>query len=375
MRIGVNAIILGRRDSGVGIWTRGLIRSLDRWGGGHEYVVYHGLDAAELPELHSGRVRYACVPVSNRLRPLRIAWEQLRLARRARADGLDVLHCPSYVRPLRAGVPTVLTLHDLFALTHPQFCRRLNGVHYCLMLGPSVRRATLIHCTSHWTRRMLEEEFPAQAGKAHVVHPGVDEVFRPRAERAGRVLERYGLRAPPFLFVGVPEPKKDVATLLVAYAELHLLYGTRRKLLMVGGRGWPRGELRRAIRDLCLEGYVVTAGYVPRRELPALYRAAVALVFPSAAEGFGLPPLEAMACGTPVVCTLGTGLAESAGRAARRVPVGDHSALADAMHEVDRSPALRERLKAAGLRHAADFAWRDKAARMVRLYERAAGKP
>ena len=370
MRIGIDALTLSRQDSGVGVWTRGLVRSLARWDRENEYVVYHGLSATQLPPLESPRARYALVPIPNALRPARILWEQVLLPRRIRRDGVEVLHCPAYVRPLTAGVPTVLTLHDLFALTHPQCCKPLNLLHYRLMLPPSIRQASVIHCTSDWTLRMLGGRFPEQAARARVVHPGVDEIFAPGTEGqdAGVVLSQFGLDRPPFLFVGNAEPKKNLPMLLAAYAELRRRFGTESKLLMVGGRGWRTRSTWARLRELGLGSRVVRAGYVDRARLPAIYRASLALVFPSLWEGFGLPPVEAMACGTPVICTAGSGLAESAGQAALVVPTGDAAALAGAMHEVERCPELRLELRQAGLRHVRQFNWQDKARQFLDLY-------
>ncbi|KPK65371.1 MAG: hypothetical protein AMK73_03160, partial [Planctomycetes bacterium SM23_32] len=277
MRIAIDAMILGRRDSGVGVWMRGLVRALARWGGEHEYLVYHGRDAAELPALASPRACYVPVPVPNGVRPLRIAWEQVKLPARLRRDGVDVLHCPAYVRPLRVDRPTVLTLHDLFAFTHPRFCRRLNALHYRLTIPPGLRRATVIHCTSQWVRQTLERQFPSEAGRARVVHPGVDGLFRPDAEPAA--LDSLGLDAPPFLFVGKLEPKKDVATLLDAYELLRRRFGTDRRLLLVGGAGWGTRRVTARLRSGELAAHVVRAGYVPRGALPGIYRAALVLVF------------------------------------------------------------------------------------------------
>lgn len=376
MRIAIDAMTLSSQDTGVGIWTRGLIRSLTLLDRDNEYLIYHGLGAAGLSALGSPKARYVPVPVPNTVRPVRVLYEQLLLPRRVRRDRVDVLHCPAYVRPLRAGVPTVVTVHDLFAFTHPGCCKRLNVLHFRLAMPPSIRRATLIHCTSDWTRRMLAERFPQAAPKAHVIHPGVDDIFRPRGDDAGAaaLFARLGLAAPPFLFVGSAEPKKNVPLLLTAYAELKRRFGTARGLLMVGRRGWAVRPVLRCIAALRLRRDVARAGYVDRDQLPAIYRSSLALVFPSLCEGFGLPPVEAMACGIPVICTGGSGLAESADGAARIVPCDDPSALAEAMHEVEESADLRARLREAGLRHAAGFRWEDKAREFVRLYELAASQ-
>jgi len=374
MRVGMNAMILGRSDTGVGVWIRGLIAALDATGPGEsEVLVYHGVDLTDIETSGAGRVRCVATGVHNERRLRRILYEQLRLPRRLRRDGADVLHAPCYVMPLRTNVPTVLTLHDLLALTHPELCKRLNVAHFRLMIPRSVRRAAVVHCTSEWTRHEFLRLFPDCAHKAHVVLPPVDGVFHPADDESGvaKFLSELGLDERPFLFVGNVEPKKNLPLLLEAYAEFRRR-GGRRALVMLGGRGWRNQAVGAAIDRLELAARVLQLGYVERARLPGIYRAAVALVFPSLVEGFGLPPLEAMASGTPVICARGAGLAESAGDAALTVESDDVRALADAMGRVSEDPELRTRLREAGLARARNFCPMDRARRMWELYRLAA---
>jgi len=369
VRIGINAMVLGPRDAGVGQWTRGLIRALARVDRHNEYVVYHREEAGTPAPGAGENFRFVVAPVPAGSRLARIAWEQLALPARLRHDRVDVLHCPAYVMPRAARVPTVVTLHDLFALTHPRLCTRLNVLHYRLMLPAAVRGAALLHCTSHWTRAVLCTRFPSAVSRARVVHPAVDDIFRPLDPGE---LERFrrerGLAQPPFLFVGGSEPKKNVPALLAALAVLGRRYGSERKLLMVGGSGWRAAETEAMIANLGLAGRVLRWGYVRRGELPLIYGCALALVFPSVVEGFGLPPLEAMACGTPVVTTGAGGLAESVGASALLVRDPQPDALARAMHRLETSETLRARLVQAGLRRAGSFRWDAAAKQLLALY-------
>jgi glycosyltransferase involved in cell wall biosynthesis len=373
MRIAIDAMVLSSQDTGVGVWVRGLLGGLGRLAPAHEFVVYHGRDAGDLPGAGSG-VSYSRVDVPNAVRPLRILWEQLVLPGLLRRDRIDVLHSPAYVRPVLSGVPTVLTVHDLFAFSHPEVCKRLNVAHFRLAVPPSVRSAAVLHCTSEWTRSELVRLFPDAADRAHVVAPAVDAAFQPDAApgEAELVLGRWGLSRPPLLFVGNVEPKKNVPLLLEAFAAFRDRSGDDRPLLMVGGGGWRSKPVQAEAARLGLAGAVVQTGYVPREELPAIYRSALALVFPSRCEGFGLPPLEAMACGTPVICSDGSGLAESAGDAARLVRAGDCEELIEAMCEVSGSDELRQELSREGLARAAGFRWADRMPQLGRLYELAA---
>ena len=375
MRIGINAMVLGPRDTGVGLWTRGLIGALARVDRENEYVVYHRRQAGQAGEGAGENFRFVRAPIPGGNRAARIAWEQLALPRRVRRDGLDVLHCPAYVMPRRCRVPTVVTLHDLLAFTHRPYCTRLNVLHFRMMLPATVQRAALLHCTSHWTRGVLSDKFPAAAGRARVIHPVADDLFVPPDPCAAKDFRRArGLREAPFLFVGNVEPKKNIPLLLEAVADLKRRHGLRRKLLMVGGDGWGVPDLRGTIARLGLAQDVVRWGYVPREELPLIYAGALALVFPSDVEGFGLPPLEAMACGTPVITSGKAGLAESVGGAALVVSELTPGGLAEAMRSMDDSEDLRRLHTEAGLRRASAFRWDGAARQFVALYREAAGR-
>jgi glycosyltransferase involved in cell wall biosynthesis len=369
VKIGINAMVLGPQDAGVGVWTRGLICALARADAENQYVVYHRR-AAGLPAAGAGEnFRFVPVDLAGPSRAARIAWEQFVLPGRAHRDGVDVLHCPAYVMPRRATVPTVVTLHDLFVYTHPRFCRWLNLIHYRMMLPQTLRHATLVHCTSHWTRGVFGVLFQELLGKARVIQPGVDDIFVPPAAAAvERFRREHGLAEPPFLFVGSVEPKKNLRCLLDAFTLVQRLHGSPRKLLLVGGSGWKSVGLDRMIRRLGIADSVVRLGYVPREELPVIYGSSLALVFPSAIEGFGLPPLEAMACGTPVVSSDRGGLAESVGAAALVVKHDDPASIADAMHKLEESAELCRKHATAGIRRAAVFRWDRAARQFVDLY-------
>jgi len=368
VRIGINAMIVGPQDTGVGIWTRGLIRALARADTENQYVIYHRSAAGVIAPEAGSNFRFVQVSRHGTSRLRRVAWEQFALPGRLKRDRVDVLHCPAYVMPRRADIPTLVTIHDLFVLTHPRFCRRLNIMHYRMMLPKTMRLATLIHCTSHWTRGAVCDQFPRTSRRLRVIHPCVDDLFRPpRLADVAEFAQRYGLDAPPFLFVGNVEPKKNVSLLLTAMAHLKALRGLKRKLLLVGGEGWGE-EIGRKIAALGIEDDVVMAGYLRRNQLPLAYGCALALVFPSEVEGFGIPPLEAMACGTPVLTTNEGGLPEAVGCAAMVVRPRTVEALARAMHEIEETAELQHSLVQVGLHRARYFRWDKAAPRFVRLY-------
>jgi glycosyltransferase involved in cell wall biosynthesis len=374
MKIGINAVVLGSRDTGVGIWTRGLIQALARADDRNEYVLYH---RRGINPLRNGAVpsnfQMFDMPGPRSGRVPRIAWEESCLPRVCREHGVDVLHCPAYVAPHRPGVPTVVTLHDLLVYTHPKCCRLLNRLHFRLRLPETIWGARRIHCTSHWTRSKLCARFPLVRARARVIHPGVDDVFRPIPPRdVEQYRSRRGWPRDPFLFVGNPEPKKNLRMLLHAFMLLKHHYQCHRKLMMVGGEGWGSVDIDELVQRLGLGGEVIRTGYVPREELPLIYANAVALVFPSEVEGFGLPPLEAMACGTPVVTTGAGGLSESVGAAALRPQRTDAMALAETMHQMDKRGEIRRKYRRAGLRRAGMFHWDNLVGQFLEIYREAA---
>ena len=239
MKIGINAVVLGPEDTGVGIWTRGLIRALAGIDRENQYLIYlrRGTNPFGSHEVPSNFHLFH-IPGPRRGRIPRITWEQLVLPRLSRAHRLDLLHCPAYVAPHHLGVPTVLTLHDLLVYTHPRCCRLMNRIHFRLRLPDSVWQSTRIHCTSHWTRRILCSRFPLVRYRARVVHPAVDDIFRPYTpSEVERYRESRRFPVDPFLFVGNPEPKKNIDVLLHAYTLLKHQHGCRRKLIIVGGGG------------------------------------------------------------------------------------------------------------------------------------------
>lgn len=279
----------------------------------------------------------------------RVAWQQARLPCLLRGQGCDALLALAYTAPLRAPVPYALQVHDLIALTQPALCRTLNAWHMRTLMPASIRGARWVLATSTPGAEQLRQLFPAVRARVHVLPLGVDPLFLtataalpyPAALDAAEPA-----RAPYLLFVGVLEPKKGLATLLAAYREL----AARQPLtLVLAGRvGWKCVAELQALDAYRGPGRVLRLGYVPREELPALYQHAAAYVQPSCAEGFGLPVLEAMVMGTPVVHSDLAELEATAGGNGLSFAVGDAAALARQLQRVLASPDLRAELAARG---------------------------
>jgi alpha-1,3-rhamnosyl/mannosyltransferase len=285
-----------------------------------------------------------------------LRWMPFELPRRAR--GADLLHCPAALGPARGDVPLVITVNDVLALEHPRWFSRANALQQRLLVGPLVRRARAVLVPSEYTRTAVLARTSAAPERVHVVPYGVGEPFTPGAPDE-RVLAKHGLRRPYALTVATLQPRKNLEAVLRAHAELDL------QLVVAGGRGWRDEALAARLRDA---GNVVVTGRVDDAELVELLRGAALLVHPSKFEGFGFPPLEAMACGTPVVAARAASLPELIGDAGVLVDVDEPGRLAAAMADVLAGGAgLRER----GLARAAELSWAACAERTVAVYRAA----
>ena len=269
--------------------------------------------------------------------------------------------------PLR-DVPTVLTVHDLIFHLFPEYHKPLNYWYLRWTMPLYVRRADALIAVSEATRQDLIRLYGVPPAKVRVIPEAAAPHFRPApAEDVARVRSRYRLPPRFLLTVGTIEPRKNLPRLFQALARLE---GAKRPPLVVAGsKGWLYEETFRTVERLGLEGQVAFLGHVPEEDLPALYTAADLFVLPSLYEGFGLPVLEAMACGTPVVCSHAASLREVAGDAARYVDPRDPEAMAEVLREAWEDPDLRAALRARGLARAASFSWRRTAEETLALYD------
>jgi len=286
--------------------------------------------------------------------------------------GVDLFHATEHLLPRFSKVRTVFTLHDLIFLFHPETHKPMNRWFLTLMMPRFLRAADAVIAVSECTKRDAIRFYGIPEEKITVIYEGVNPRFRPASPEAIRaVREKYGLPERFILYVGTIEPRKNLTTLLEAFH--YLLGGHDLRLVIVGKKGWLYEGFFRCLRDLGLEDRLIFTGYVPDEDLPAIYSAADLFVFPSLYEGFGLPVLEAMACGTPVVCSNTSSLPEVAGDAALLVDPTDVRALARVMERVLTDETLRASLRVKGIERARRFSWEDAAQKTLEVYQRVAG--
>jgi glycosyltransferase involved in cell wall biosynthesis len=298
-------------------------------------------------------------------------WEIARLARHAQS-----LHSPHYNASLLYRGKLVVTIHDVIHLTDPTIGRTLAARFYARpMFHLVARRADRIIANSEFTKQQIVEYLAVSPSIVSVAYLGVSERFRPydRKEAFSRVSSLLGVSQPYILFVGNLKPHKNVKTLLQAFAQISAHSDFDLQLVILGDdRKWKAGLVDESM-SLGLAGRVIFAPHVPYQDLPWVYAAAEILVMPSLIEGFGLPVLEAMACGTPVVCSRAASLPEVAGDAAEYFEPANADDLAMAIERVLRSSQLQETLRCKGLERAKLFSWEEFARRHCEVYREALG--
>jgi glycosyltransferase involved in cell wall biosynthesis len=372
MRVGIDATAVPQQRTGAGNYIVNLIRNLPRVDNANEYVVF-GTSAHEQELLPAGgapNVRFVRRDFPGR--GARLAWEQVGLPRQVRANRLDVLHSPHYTMPLRHSARSVVTFCDMTFVLHPDLHQGIKRVFFPAMMRLSARRADRLIAISESTREDLVGMWGVDRSRVSAIPLAADEHFQPRpqAEIAG-VCGRYDLRPGDYiLYVGMLEPRKNVDRLVEAFGQAAGdLIGI--DLVIAGRRGWMYDQIFARVEELGLQGRVRFTGFVPGADLPALYSGARLFAYPSKYEGFGLPVLEAMSCGAPVVTTNVSSMPEVAGDAALLVAPDDVAGLAAALKRLANDSGLRDGLVCRGLERARTFSWERCARETIAVYEAA----
>ncbi len=373
--IGFDVTAALTQGGGIGRYTRELVHALVVEAPHFAYKLFSARPPAALPVPDSLPV---AAHVSHHPAPVDEHW-LYRLWYRARLPvpvelfmgGIDLFHSPDFVLPPVAGrVPTLVTVHDLSFIHYPATFPP-NLVAYLNRVVPwSVNRATHILADSLSTSHDLQALWGVAAERITVLYSGVNERFRPITDTAALASARrkYGLDHPYILAVGTVQPRKNYELLVRAFRPVAERYP--HSLIIVGGKGWLDEGLPAEIARQGLQERVILAGFVDDADLPAIYSAADLLAFPSLYEGFGLPLLEAMACGTPVISSDASSLPEvGADGSAELLSPHDEEAWTAAMLRLLGDEDARFRLIAAGLAHSAQFSWRSSARQLAALYD------
>jgi glycosyltransferase involved in cell wall biosynthesis len=371
MRVGLAAYLLhggaDYRAAGVSRYAQCLAARLPLVCPQHEYILFHGADAPPVENLRS-----VVSPVPTVLPVIRLVWEQTGLPVQAARAHVDLLHGTVNVVPVMSGKPVVVTVHDLSFIRFRDRFPVAKAAYLRAAVALSTRRAAVVIAVSEATRRDLIELLGVPEDRVIVVPEAAAEIFRrlPREDVRSFRAGVFGGR-PYILHVGTLQPRKNLDILIRAYAELRRGRGLPHVLALVGARGWMYDNLFALVRDEGLEEDVRFIDFVDPGDLPLWYNACDLFAYPSAYEGFGLPVLEAMACGVPVITSALGALEELAGDACLTISPGSQEALQLALLRVLEDTRLRADLALRGPARAAMFTWDRTARETAGVYERA----
>jgi len=363
MRVGIDARLVYYSQAGIGQYILHLVNSLAQLDSQNEYVLLQSRkDETTILDQPNFRRVALWTPSHHRLERYSLNVELMRL-------GLDVLHSPDFIPPHRPTCKSVITVHDLAFLLYPHFLTKESARYYG-HIDQAVRWTDHIISVSKSTKQDTVEHLGVPEDKITVVYEAANPIFCPidRAEAQEQVRNRHGVDGPFVLFVSTIEPRKNVPTLLRALHQLRQCYKEDIRLVLAGGRGWLFEDAFAVVEDLKLDDRVHFLGRVSSQDLLYLYNAAEMLAHPAFYEGFGLPPLEAMACGLPVIVSDVASLPEVVGDAGLLIDPNDVDELTVAMWRLLNDSELWQEMRGKGLRQAGRFSWERAARETLDIY-------
>ncbi len=366
MRIGIDARLVFYNRAGIGEYIVQLVEALAKLEPEEDKFVLLQSRKDKTSIIHSnGFYRKSLwTPSHNRFEQLALSFEISRL-------GLDLLHSPDFIPPFRRNCRSVITVHDLAFLLYPHFLTKESARYYG-QIDQAWRKTDHIIAVSEATKQDSIRMLGVPENKITVIHEAANPIYRqlPPNEAQQHVKQTYKFDRDYILFVSTIEPRKNLPGLLQAYRRLRDEYKREELLVLAGANGWLWEEVYETVGRLNLEGSVLFLGRVPSNDLVYLYNAARLLVHPSFYEGFGLTPLEAMTCGTPVIVSNTSAIPEVVGDAAVMVDPHDIDGLTVAMWRVLTEPELREDLICKGLKRAKQFSWKKAAQKTLEVYHK-----
>jgi len=367
--VGIDAHTLGSRSSGNETYYQQLLRHLAKAPrNGYRYIVYytHPAGSRRVPASEAFHLK--------RLKPATPFWRiPFGFPLELRRQNLDVFHA-QYIIPPFCKCKTVTTIADIAYEHFPESFPRFGNLWSRVLIRRSAERADHIITVSEYSKNDLAKTYHIDPRKITVTYEGAGDDYFPRDKGYCRaqIAAKYGVIAPFLLYIGRLQERKNLRRVVSAYARLRK-QGLDEKLVMVGMKDWMFGDIHAQVQALGLATSVIFTGYVPSEDLPVFYNAAEAFVYPSIFEGFGLPVIEAMACGLPVLTSFGSSLEEVAGDAAVLVDPLSEEAIATGLGKLVGDSSLRARLAQAGLTRSATFSFKKTAEQTIRVYEMLAG--
>lgn len=376
IRIGIDISRTIEESTGVGYYAKNLVHALAKVDSENEYILYgifydcfpRGWKRADIPKTGNFRLHQKNFPswwVDRK-------WKNFRKYKEKLFGGVDVLHSTAFTMPLVSKLKVVVTIHDLSIFIYPQHHTEANYQFVTRNVHQAARQASFIIADSENTKREIRRFLHFPEEKIEVVYLAAGDIFNRKCsgDSLSQIKDKYKIKKGYFLSVGSMEPRKNLGRALVAFKALIEMKKADYQFVITGGKGWKNEAFYNLIRKLDIDEHLVFTGYVPEEDLPPLYQGADVFVYPSLYEGFGLPVLEAMTSGVPVITSNTTSLPEVAGDAAILVNPMEVFEIYEAMEALATKPQLREELKVKGEEQSRRFSWEKTAHQTLEIYKR-----
>jgi len=367
MRIGIDATSLCRKLTGVEYYTLNLLKNILKIDGQNEYIIFFQKEIHPELKQFEGRAKFLLCPVNNR-----VFCEQVWLPYIIWKESPDVSHFPAFPPGLLTFKKQLITLFDAVIWKHPETLSLKAKLYLKPLIILATKRASQILTVSENSKKDIATLSRIPLEKIENTGMAIDDIFRPISNKTllQRVRKKYDLNTKFILSVCSLEPRKNIINLLKAYEYLRMRYpGITHKLVLTGRKAWGKNPISKKIKELKLKNDVIMTGYVSAEDLVCIYNLAEIFVFPSIYEGFGLPPLEAFACGTAVVSSHASSLAEVLGNAALLVNPYDYKEMAEAVNILISDPGLRRRFIERGQERVKQFSWENVAKKTLKIYQ------
>ncbi len=369
MRVGINASKFFEVNTGVGRYTSNLCKHILETDGKNDYYLYSPGQMNITIKTDSKRIHFKKSGITRQNNTLRILWEQIGLPLYSMNDRLDLFHYTDHALSLLQRTrPVIITVHDIAYIKFPWLFNKSRQIYKQYIIDRSIRKADVIIVPSYSTKKDIVQYFGISDGKIRVIYHGVENRFCPI-----RNVEEYRLKnnlpLKMILNVGTLEPRKNVVTLIRAFKKLRERGLKDYNLVIAGEKGWLYKQIFKEIRSGGVEQSILVLGVVRDEDLPMLYNCAEIFVYPSLYEGFGFPPLEAMACGIPVITSNTSSLPEVVGDAGIMVNPTDVNSLCDSMFNLLHDRELWHHMSSKGLERAKSFSWAKAAREILEIYK------
>jgi len=374
MKIAIDLTSIPKQMTGVGKYAQSLVKSLAEYDKKNHYWIF--IKGNQCKNFNPNKENFHIIYLSNILHniPIRILWEQLVLPLYLYREKIDILHSIHYTTSLLAPCKCVITFHDMTFYLFPDKHTHVKRAFYRSFIPLSIKKANRLIAVSENTKSDIQKIFNISLPKIDVIYETINSIYHilKDIDTISQIKKKYKIQGKFILYVGTLEPRKNIPRLIQAYHRLIIENKIKHQLVIAGKKGWSYQEIFNTFKSLScnIKKNVIFTGYVPEEELPLLYNAANLFVYPSLYEGFGIPPLEAMACGVPVIVSNVSSLPEVVGNAGILVDPYNIEELCQAIYKIIAKEDLREILKKEGFQRVREFSRKKLAKKMLEIYEK-----